>query len=228
MRIISGNYKGRLIQMPRNIRPTQQKVRKAIFDILGDIEGLSFLELFAGSAAVGFEAASRGASEVVLIEQNADCAMAIRKNIESLKECAFSFYAQDAERAVKMLHSNGKKFDIVFLDPPYYKDKRGSVLLSASTPGANRNCAGVPLSEATPRANRNCAGVLLSEAKKTLQILGAHDILNRFGIIIAQHFKKDALPAALGVLHLFRQSKYGDTLLSFYRKEVIALLRLTL
>ena len=58
MRIISGKYRGRIIKMPKNIRPTQNKVRKALFDILGDITGLSLLELFAGSGAVGFEAAS--------------------------------------------------------------------------------------------------------------------------------------------------------------------------
>lgn len=56
MRITTGKYKGRNMLMPKGIRPTQNKVRKAIFDILGDIEGLSFLELYAGSGAVGFEA----------------------------------------------------------------------------------------------------------------------------------------------------------------------------
>jgi 16S rRNA G966 N2-methylase RsmD len=52
-----------------------------------------------------------------------------------------------------------------------------------------------------------------------LQIISAHDILSRHGLAVVQHFKKDILPDALGVLHLFRQSRYGDTLLSLYRKE---------
>jgi 16S rRNA (guanine(966)-N(2))-methyltransferase RsmD len=63
MRITTGIYKGRVIKMPKGTRPTQDKVRKALFDIMGDIEGLSFLELFAGSGAVGIEAVSRGAAE---------------------------------------------------------------------------------------------------------------------------------------------------------------------
>jgi 16S rRNA (guanine966-N2)-methyltransferase len=84
MRIISGKYKGRRIQMPKGIRPTQDKVRKALFDILGDISGLSFLELFAGSGAVGFEAVSRGAKELILVEDNRACQLTIAKNIESL------------------------------------------------------------------------------------------------------------------------------------------------
>ena len=69
MRIITGKYKGRTLKMPRGIRPTQNKVRKALFDILRDIQGLSFLELFAGSGAVGIEALSQGAGDVVFIKE---------------------------------------------------------------------------------------------------------------------------------------------------------------
>ncbi len=199
MRIISGRYKGRVLQMPSGIRPTQQKVRKAVFDILRDIEGLSFLELFAGSAAVGFEAKSYGAKEVFLVENNTLCLEAIRKNISSLGDSGYQVIGLDAGAAIKKLNREGKLFDVIFMDPPYLK-----VL---ATPGANRNCAGVPL----------------SEAKKTLQIISAYDILTKLGFVVIQHFKKDILPDALGDLHLFRQSQYGDTLLSFYNKEVIAL-----
>ncbi len=178
MKIISGRYKGRIIKMPKNIRPTQDKVRKALFDILGDIEGLSFLELFAGSGAVGFEAVSRGASELAMVEPNHDCLSVIRNNIESLKIKACSLYSQEAERALAALHKEGRKFDIIFLDPPYYKD------------------------------------IL----KKILQALGRCDTLNRYGLVIAQHFKKDVLPDKSGELTLFRQNRYGDTVLSFFRK----------
>jgi len=177
MRILSGKYKGRVIKMPKGIRPTQDKVRKALFDILGDLEGLSFLELFAGSGAVGFEAVSRGVSELALVEPNRDCSLAIRNNIESLKIKACQLYPQDAERSLAALDKDGKKFDIIFLDPPYYKDI----------------------------------------SKNILQALGAYDILNRNGLVIAQHFKKDVLPDKAGELILFRQSRYGDTVLSFYK-----------
>jgi 16S rRNA (guanine(966)-N(2))-methyltransferase RsmD len=165
--------------MPKGIRPTQDKVRKALFDILGDIEGLSFLELFAGSGAVGFEAVSRGVSHLVLAEYNRACQLAINKNIESLKVAACDLYPLEAEKAIRVLHKGGRKFDIVFLDPPYH----------------------------------------FGLSKKTLQMLGACDILAPDGFIIVQHFKKDDLPDALGDLTLFRQKKYGDTVLSFYKRS---------
>lgn len=178
MKISSGEYKGRVIKGPKHIRPTQGKVRKALFDILGDISGLSFLELFAGSGAVGFEAVSRGAAELTLVEYNRDCLQAIRKNIESMKIKACSLYPHEARQALEMLYKEGRKFDIVFLDPPYYNE----------------------------------------EAKKTLKALGGCDILAGNALVIVQHFKKDLLPEAAGGLTLIRQRRYGDTVLSFYRK----------
>jgi 16S rRNA (guanine966-N2)-methyltransferase len=178
MRITSGIYRGRVITGPKKIRPTQDKVRKALFDILGDIEGLSFLELYAGSGAVGLEAASRGVKELVMVEYNRDCLLAIKKNIEALKPIACELYPKEADLAIKALHRDKRQFGIIFFDPPYYQGL----------------------------------------AKKTLQTLEAYDILAPNGFIVVQHFKKDELPASHGDLILFRQAKYGDTVLSFYRK----------
>ncbi|MFH0913559.1 MAG: 16S rRNA (guanine(966)-N(2))-methyltransferase RsmD [Candidatus Omnitrophota bacterium] len=121
MRITSGKYRSRIVQMPKGIRPTQDKVRKAIFDILGDIEGVSFLELFAGSGAVGFEAASRGVAELTLVEYNRDCLLTINKNIESLKLKACNLYQKQADAAIEIFYKDQRKFDIIFLDPPYYE-----------------------------------------------------------------------------------------------------------
>ncbi|MFA4888445.1 MAG: 16S rRNA (guanine(966)-N(2))-methyltransferase RsmD [Candidatus Omnitrophota bacterium] len=178
MRIISGAYKGKAIKQPLGIRPTQNKVRKALFDILGDIQGLSFLELFAGSGAVGFEAASRGAKGLALVEDNRACQLAINKNIAALGLTNCRLYSKEAIAAIKALHKEQRRFEIIFFDPPYYSDV----------------------------------------GKKTLQTLEAYDILAPNGFIIAQHFKKDVLPEPLGDLILFKQSHYGDTVLSFYRK----------
>ncbi len=108
--------------MPKGIRPTQNVVRKALFDILRDIEGLSFLELFAGSGSVGLEAVSNGASEAVLVEANRQCQQVIKRNIESLKLDNCVLFPYEAEHAVESLHKKGKKFDIIFFDPPYYDD----------------------------------------------------------------------------------------------------------
>jgi len=179
MRITTGRYKGRSLRLPKDIRPTQNKVRKALFDILGDIEGLSFLDLFAGSGSVGFEALSRGASFLALVERNPDCLAAIKQNMETLKNQDCAVYPQDAQKAIENFHKNRKGFDIIFLDPPYYQDL----------------------------------------VKKTLQTLEGYDILAPNGLIVAQHFKKENLPDSLGVLSLFRQYKYSQTLLSLYRKK---------
>jgi len=195
MRILTGKYKGRVIVMPKGIRPTQDKVRKALFDILGDVEGLSFLELFAGSASVGFEAVSQGACELILVESNRQCQLAIKNNIELLKlEDRCILIPQEAERALERINKSGKKLDIIFLDPPYHKDAAFQLCLELKEEGGE------------------------SLAKKTLQILGAYDILAPNGLIIVQHFKKDNLPGKLGDLMLFKQSRYGDTVLSFYKK----------
>jgi 16S rRNA (guanine966-N2)-methyltransferase len=195
MRITSGKYKGRIIKMPKGIRPTQEKVRKAFFDILGDIEGLSFLELFSGSGAVGFEALSRGVKELTLVEADRGCWLSIKKNIEAFRCKACELCPQQTEDAVVRFYKEKRHFDIIFLDPPYYK---------GSAPRLRSGLATASRGE--------------SLAKKTLQMLGAYDILSPSGIVIVQHFKKDNLPGPLGDLTLLKRSSYGDTSLSFYRK----------
>ena len=122
MRIITGQYKSRLLKSPQGIRPTEDRVRKALFDILGEVTGLSFLELFAGSGSVGFEAISQGAGEVVFVESQRQSIQAIEANIKSLGcEEGAKVICQDAFRAVDNMSKNRQKFDLIFLDPPYYK-----------------------------------------------------------------------------------------------------------
>ncbi|MFA6358515.1 MAG: 16S rRNA (guanine(966)-N(2))-methyltransferase RsmD [Candidatus Omnitrophota bacterium] len=128
MRITTGKYRNRKVYMPRGIRPTQHKVRKAVFDILGDINGLTFLELYAGSGAVGIEALSRGASQLVVVESNSDSVLAIKKNIEMLNASGCNIYHFEAEKAVKLLYLDKKCFDIIFIDPPYLKDMAKKIL----------------------------------------------------------------------------------------------------
>jgi len=181
MRITTGKFKGRNIQMPIGIRPTQNVARKAVFDILGDIEGLAFLELFAGSGAVGIEAASRMAKEVIFVENCPSVLKVLEKNLLSISQSKFQVMPLDAIAAIKRLAGDSRRFDIIFLDPPYSKE--GDSL-----------------------------------AKKTLQTLGAYDILTPAGLIIAQHPKKESLPENLGVLALLKLSTYGSTAVSFYNK----------
>ena len=84
MRIISGRFRGRKIKMPKGIRPTQDKTRKALFDILGNIKGDSFLDLYSGSGAVGLEALSAGVRNAVFVEKSRECIKVIEENLMNL------------------------------------------------------------------------------------------------------------------------------------------------
>lgn len=128
MRITTGKYHNRKLFMPKGIRPTQDKVRKAIFDILGDVEGLSFLELYAGSGAVGFEALSRGVRQLTMVECSHNSVLAIKKNIALLNASSCNLYYLEADKAIKLLARDKKSFDIVFLDPPYHEGMAKKIL----------------------------------------------------------------------------------------------------
>ena len=122
MRITTGKYKGRIITAPKGIRPTEERVRKAFFDIMGDISGLSFLELFAGSGAMGFEALSQGASNVLFVEKDRQAVKAIEHNLKALGIASHAeLIAADVQEIIPALAGRGRKFDLIFLDPPYYR-----------------------------------------------------------------------------------------------------------
>lgn len=126
LRIISGSLRGRRIaSLPGlSTRPTSDMVREAIFSSIGnDIKGTSFLELYAGTGAIGIEAVSRGANRAVLIEGELKAAEIIRKNIE---HCGIADKVKlirwDIEKNLNCINSMDNKFDMVFLDPPYEKN----------------------------------------------------------------------------------------------------------
>ncbi len=116
--ITGGDLKGKKLYIPPFIRPTQNKVKKAIFDILGSrIIDSIFLDLFAGSGNMGIEALSRGAKFSIFVEKNQKCVFFIRKNIDELKLWSkIKIFKGDAEKIVKKFKD---KFDIIFADPPY-------------------------------------------------------------------------------------------------------------
>lgn len=120
MRIIAGRLKGRILHEPHGHKshPMSEKVRGALFNALVDIEGLALLDAFAGSGALAFEAASRGASYVVAVDQDRSAHSVIERNAKDLK-------LGDVVKVVRAnvggwsIHNMEKKFDIVLLDPPY-------------------------------------------------------------------------------------------------------------
>ena len=188
MKIIAGEFKGLTLKMPKGIRPTSDKVREALFDILGSwVIGTSVLDLFAGSGALGLEAISRGAKQIAFVDNNPRHIKVIRENFSNLPLKTYlpagkagnlplaNFYSLDTFKAIKLFKEQQEKFDLILLDPPYYKEL----------------------------------------AKKSLMCIGQSDILTRNAIVVAEHYKKDKLEDS-AQLNLFKIKNYGDTILSFY------------
>jgi 16S rRNA (guanine966-N2)-methyltransferase len=118
VRIVAGSFKGRRLHAPRgrDTRPTADRVREALFSILGPLEGERVLDLFAGSGALGIEALSRGADTAVFVDSDARAIEAIRRNLDAVGSDA-PVHRRDALAHLRAA-SDGP-FDLVFLDPPY-------------------------------------------------------------------------------------------------------------
>ena len=116
MRIIAGELGGRRLQAPKgeSVRPTTDRVREALFSILGDLSGLDVLDLYAGTGALGLEALSRGARDVTLVDSDIGPAEA---NVEALG--VGERVALIRSDAAKFLQRDGATYDLVLLDPPY-------------------------------------------------------------------------------------------------------------
>lgn len=123
MKIIAGKFKGHKIHAPKSAstRPTQSITREALFNICQNkIEGSLFLDLFAGSGAMGIEALSRGATKAVCVENHKSAIGAIKKNIASLQiEEDTILIPKEIFIALKFLKAKEMHFDIIYLDPPY-------------------------------------------------------------------------------------------------------------
>jgi 16S rRNA (guanine(966)-N(2))-methyltransferase RsmD len=124
MRIIGGKSGGRILKVPKvyDVRPTPDLVKQAIFNSLGPrVEGASVLELFGGSGALSLESLSRGAAAAVIVEKSSRTARMIRDNFESLglQPNQLELRAQDAYVAIAQMAQAGRKFDLIFADPPY-------------------------------------------------------------------------------------------------------------
>lgn len=123
MRIIGGEFRSRKIAFPsdKSTRPMTDKNRETIFNVLGEtVAGAEVLDLFAGSGSMGLEALSRGAAEIVFVEDSLAAQKTILENVKRLGLGGkIRLLALDALDAVKILEKHGKKFTLIFLDPPY-------------------------------------------------------------------------------------------------------------
>jgi len=127
MRIVAGKYRSRILKSLKGnaLRPTSDRLRETLFNVLGtNVSGSRFLDVFAGTGAVGIEAISRGATQVVFIENHAAAATLIRRNLDSLEiQNGAQILLFDALRGLEKIAGRHKPtdapFDFVFVDPPY-------------------------------------------------------------------------------------------------------------
>jgi 16S rRNA (guanine966-N2)-methyltransferase len=121
VRIVAGSRKGHRIEAPKGVvtRPTGDRVREAVFSIIGPIEGARVLDLFAGSGALGLEALSRGASACVFVERDRQAARVIRENLEKLRLTGAVVVERTVVAALREERDRGRRYDLVLADPPY-------------------------------------------------------------------------------------------------------------
>ena len=161
-----------------DLRPTSAKVREAVFNIIHErIRGAKFLDLFAGSGAVGLEAMSRGALEVTFVESARKRIMQLRKAVQSLglADKAVIIHEDVLHFLVK---AGSEEYDIIFADPPYSYEYLHDVI----------------------------------------EVIYNRCILKKGGTLLAEHSSKRTLPKVAGDLTLEKSYRYGDTMLSKFRR----------
>ncbi len=188
IKIIAGEARGKsILTLPGDdlsVRPILVRIKKSLFDIIWPkLDGAFFLDLFAGTGAVGLEALSRGARKVFFVELEQKSIDLIRKNLEKLgwldRAEILNF---DVTKGLDLIK---QRFDVIFMGPPYKDAQKKPLALT---------------------------GITLSN------IISA-EILAEGGWIIAQHHIKEPITAPEALME-FRSEKYGDSVLSFYKKAV--------
>jgi 16S rRNA (guanine966-N2)-methyltransferase len=136
VRVIAGEFRGRPLKAPagRDTRPTADRVREALFSILGEVSGLRVLDLFAGSGALGIEALSRGAASATFVESSRRAADTIAANLRAVGDPPSEVRIEDAIAFLR--RGRADPYDLVFADPPYSSATRLGERLSALLPNA--------------------------------------------------------------------------------------------
>lgn len=193
MRIQAGQHRGRYVKSVDKdlpVKPISARIKKSVFDILRPVLGGSFLDLYAGTGAVGLEALSRGCEFAFFVDKDKRCLAVIDENLKRLGfeakgRTAWGDILQDLSWVG--YRAGRDRFDVVYLGPPYRTD--ANVMLDYSTPSLAR----------------------VAEA----------GLLADGGWALVQHHVKEKVEAPAGLEH-FRQEKYGDTFVDFYRKAAPA------
>ena len=134
LRLAGGDFRGRRLRVPHGVRPTEGKVREALFSIWqGELPGARLLDLFAGSGAVGFEAMGRGAAAVVLVEGDPRVVRTLRENAAELRlDAAAKIYRLRLPAGLAVLRERERPFALVFADPPYGQENAARRLAEAA------------------------------------------------------------------------------------------------
>ncbi len=147
MRVVAGQFRGRRLSVPRRAetRPTQDRVREALFSILGSMAGLRVLDLYAGSGALGIEALSRGAQEATFVDSDPAAVKVVRANLELVGAQDARVFRADALSFLRGAARHGDAWDLVLLDPPYRLAPRlgsalGTLLVPVLGTGARIVC----------------------------------------------------------------------------------------
>jgi 16S rRNA (guanine966-N2)-methyltransferase len=139
VRVIAGRYGGRRLTAPngKTTRPTSERVREALFAMLGDIEGMQVLDLYAGTGALGIEAVSRGAHQAVFVERDRAAIEALRANLSALglTEEQAEIRRRHAEDALRRARERQETYDLILIDPPYGRALELGSRLSAALDG---------------------------------------------------------------------------------------------
>lgn len=184
MRVVAGRQKGRRLKEPegQDLRPTSSRVREALLSILAHrTQDARVVDLYAGTGALGLEAMSRGARQVVFVDNHVAATRILRENVTRCghdERCVV--ITQDVETFLASPPSFGEPpaFDLAFVDPPYHT----------------------------------------TDLDRLLERLDQCGKLAVHGLVILEHFFKHAVPSRTGTLTQMRQSRYGDTMLTFYRR----------
>ncbi|HWM14831.1 MAG TPA: 16S rRNA (guanine(966)-N(2))-methyltransferase RsmD [Gaiellaceae bacterium] len=141
MRIIAGSRKGARILAPKGLdtRPTGDRVREAVFNLVGPVDGAEVLDLYAGSGAMGLEALSRGAARVTFVESERAAAETILANLDKLRLEGAVVLRDDAARKLAADVAGGRRYDLVLVDPPYRMLPRILPTLASSLPAVVRS-----------------------------------------------------------------------------------------
>jgi 16S rRNA (guanine(966)-N(2))-methyltransferase RsmD len=198
MRVIAGTFRGRRLTAPKGnrlVRPTTDRVKESVFSILREqVVDANFLDLCAGTGSIGIEALSRGAKHVTFLDRDSRCIAIIERNLDvcgltTESQVRYYLLCRDVLKGIASLHKRAVVFEVIYFDPPY----------------------GVGLGDSSQ------SRIELYIA--TLGVLAKTSLLGINGTLLVEHAKQVVLPDTVGNLSRDRQTRYGDTVVSFYSKE---------